>query len=117
MKSLKIIVAAALAASMLVGCGSTSDDKAIYNFSSEADVTSLDSSVSDDGVSFNAIHAFSEGLMDITAKGGTKLVPAAASSYKTEKKPYSFLFLTVPFLTDTLQFFEIPSDFFWYICC
>ena len=54
---------------MLVGCGSTSDDKAIYNFSSEADVTSLDSSVSDDGVSFNAIHAFSEGLMDITAKG------------------------------------------------
>ena len=82
MKSLKIIVAAALAASMLVGCGSTSDDKAIYNFSSEADVTSLDSSVSDDGVSFNAIHAFSEGLMDITAKGGTKLVPAAASSYK-----------------------------------
>ena len=42
MKSLKIIVAAALAASMLVGCGSTSNDKAIYNFSSEADVTSLD---------------------------------------------------------------------------
>ena len=82
MKSLKIIVAAALVASMLVGCCSTSDDKAIYNFSSEADVTSLDSSVSDDGVSFNAIHAFSEGLMDITAKGGTKLVPAAASSYK-----------------------------------
>lgn len=68
MKSLKIIVAAALVASMLVGCGSTSDDKAIYNFSSEADVTSLDSSVSDDGVSFNAIHAFSEGLMDITAR-------------------------------------------------
>ena len=65
MKSLKIIVAAALVASMLVGCGSTSDDKAIYNFSSEADVTSLDSSVSDDGVSFNAIHAFSEGLQSL----------------------------------------------------
>ncbi|WP_238928185.1 peptide ABC transporter substrate-binding protein [Catenibacterium faecis] len=92
MKSLKIIVAAALAASMLVGCGSTSDDKAIYNFSSEADVTSLDSSVSDDGVSFNAIHAFSEGLMDITAKGGTKLVPAAASSYKVSDDGLTYTF-------------------------
>ena len=92
MKSLKIIVAAALAASMLVGCGSTSDDKAIYNFSSEADVTSLDSSVSDDGVSFNAIHAFSEGLMDITAKGGTKLVPAAASSYKLSDDGLTYTF-------------------------
>ena len=92
MKSLKIIVAAALAASMLVGCGSTSDDKAIYNFSSEADVTSLDSSVSDDGVSFNAIHAFSEGLMDITEKGGTKLVPAAASSYKLSDDGLTYTF-------------------------
>ena len=92
MKSLKIIVAAALVASMLVGCGSTSDDKAIYNFSSEADVTSLDSSVSDDGVSFNAIHAFSEGLMDITAKGGTKLVPAAASSYKLSDDGLTYTF-------------------------
>ena len=92
MKSLKIIVAAALAASMLMGCGSTSDDKAIYNFSSEADVTSLDSSVSDDGVSFNAIHAFSEGLMDITTKGGTKLVPAAASSYKVSDDGLTYTF-------------------------
>ena len=92
MKSLKIIVAAALAASMLVGCGSTSDDKAIYNFSSEADITSLDSSVSDDGVSFNAIHAFSEGLMDITEKGGTKLVPAAASSYKVSDDGLTYTF-------------------------
>ena len=61
MKKLKLLVASALTASMLVGCGSNQLEGKTYTYSAELDIKNLDSSDADDGMSFSAMHACIDG--------------------------------------------------------
>ena len=65
----------------LAGCSgkNNSDDGVTFTFASELDINTLDSTISDDGMSFNAIHAIIDGLMGLDKDG--KIVPAIAESY------------------------------------
>lgn len=64
----------------LVGCaGSSSSDGKTFTFASELDINTMDSTLSDDGMSFNAIHAVIDGLMGLDKDG--KIIPAMAESY------------------------------------
>ncbi len=90
MKTLKLLVAATMAVTLLAGCGGSSTDTSTFKFASELDIQGMDSTVNDDGMSFNAMHAITEGLMGINAKGST--INALAKSYKvsTDGKTYTF---------------------------
>ncbi|WP_455715135.1 peptide ABC transporter substrate-binding protein [Anaerosporobacter sp.] len=79
-KLLSILLCFTMVAS-LAGCSKTkdSDDGATFTFASELDINTLDSTVSDDGMSFNAIHAVIDGLMGLDKDGN--VVPAIAESY------------------------------------
>lgn len=65
----------------LAACGNTksSDDGKTFTFASELDINTLDSTVSDDGMSFNAMHAIIDGLMGLDKDGN--IAPAIAESY------------------------------------
>ena len=64
MKKLVSVLACALMVFSLAGCGSSNDsDGKTFVFASELDINSLDSTVADDGMSFNAMHAITDGLM------------------------------------------------------
>lgn len=89
MKGLKFLMAFVLAGSMLVGCGSSSDTKT-FRFSSELDIQSLDSSQADDGMSFNALHAFTEGLMDVDKDGKTTTAIAKSYTKSSDGLTYTF---------------------------
>ena len=84
MKKLKALLAAGLAVTMLVGCGSgdTGGSKT-YTFSSELDIKNLDSSDADDGMSFNAMHACIDGLMGLDADG--KITGAIAEKHEVSE--------------------------------
>lgn len=71
MKTIKALLSALLAVTMLVGCGSGTSDGKVYYWASELDIMSLDSTVADDGMSFNAMHAFTEGLTGLDENGET----------------------------------------------
>ena len=58
MKTVKVLVAASMAAALLAGCGSKTDTDT-FRFASELDIQGMDSAVVDDGMSYNAIHAIS----------------------------------------------------------
>ena len=66
---------------VLAGCSGkkNSDDGVTFTFASELDINTLDSTISDDGMSFNAIHAIIDGLMGLDKDGN--IVPAIAESY------------------------------------
>ena len=84
MKKLVSVLACALMVFSLAGCGSSNDsDGKTFVFASELDINSLDSTVADDGMSFNAMHAITDGLMG-TDKDG-KTTNALAESYELSK--------------------------------
>jgi oligopeptide transport system substrate-binding protein len=82
MKKILAIFCSFAMAFSLVGCGGSSSSASDeFTFASELDINTLDSTVSDDGMSFNAMHACIDGLMGLNAKG--KIVNALAD--KVEK--------------------------------
>ncbi|MDO5520831.1 MAG: peptide ABC transporter substrate-binding protein [bacterium] len=64
----------------MVGCSSSKSNGKSFTFASELEIVTMDSTVSDDGMSFNAMHAVIDGLMGLDKDG--KIVPAIAESYK-----------------------------------
>jgi ABC-type oligopeptide transport system substrate-binding subunit len=91
MRRVKKAVALALSCAMLSGCGGSSKrDTSTFRFALAADITSMDSTVVDDTVSFDAIHAVTEGLMGQDKDGNT--TNAIAKDYKVsaDKKTYTF---------------------------
>ena len=88
-KTVKVLLTAATAAGMLAGCGSKTDTDT-FRFASELDIQGMDSTVVDDGMSFNAIHAITDGLTAVNEKG--KTAPALAKSWDVsdDGKTYTF---------------------------
>ena len=88
-KTVKVLLTAATAAGMLAGCGSKTDTDA-FRFASELDIQGMDSTVVDDGMSFNAVHAITDGLTAVNEKG--KTAPAIAKSWDVsdDGKTYTF---------------------------
>ena len=88
-KTVKVLLTAATAAGMLAGCGSKTDTDT-FRFASELDIQGMDSTVVDDGMSYNAIHAITDGLTAVNDKG--KTVPALAKSWdvSADGKTYTF---------------------------
>ena len=89
MKTVKVLVAASMAAALLAGCGSKTDTDT-FRFASELDIQGMDSTVVDDGMSYNAIHAITDGLTAVNDKG--KTVPALAKNWdvSADGKTYTF---------------------------
>ena len=88
-KTVKVLLALTTAAGMLAGCGSKTDTDT-FRFASELDIQGMDSTVVDDGMSYNAIHAITDGLTAVNDKG--KTVPALAKSWdvSADGKTYTF---------------------------
>ena len=88
-KTVKVLLTAATAAGMLAGCGSKTDTDT-FRFASELDIQGMDSTVVDDGMSFNAVHAITDGLTAVNKKG--KTAPAIAKSWDVsdDGKTYTF---------------------------
>ena len=88
-KTVKVLLTAATAAGMLAGCGSKTNTDT-FRFASELDIQGMDSTVVDDGMSFNAVHAITDGLTTINKKG--KTAPAIAKSWDVspDGKTYTF---------------------------
>ena len=88
-KTVKVLFTAATAAGMLAGCGSKTDTDT-FRFASELDIQGMDSTVVDDGMSFNAVHAITDGLTAVNEKG--KTAPAIAKSWDVsdDGKTYTF---------------------------
>ena len=88
-KTVKVLLTAATAAGMLAGCGSKTDTDT-FRFASELDIQGMDSTVVDDGMSFNAVHAITDGLTAVNEKG--KTAPAIAKSWDVsdDGKTYTF---------------------------
>ena len=88
-KTVKVLLTAATAAGMLAGCGSKTDTDT-FRFASELDIQGMDSTVVDDGMSFNAVHAITDGLTAVNEKG--KTAPAIAKSWdiSDDGKTYTF---------------------------
>ena len=88
-KRVKVLLTAATAGGMLAGCGSKTDTDT-FRFASELDIQGMDSTVVDDGMSFNAIHAITDGLTAVNEKG--KTAPAIAKSWDVsdDGKTYTF---------------------------
>ena len=80
---MKKIISIVLCLTMILSfasCGSSSgSDGNTFTFASELDIVTMDSSLSDDGMSFTAMHAVIDGLMGLDKDG--KIVPAIAESY------------------------------------
>ena len=87
-KTVKVLLTAATAAGMLAGCGSKTDTDT-FRFASELDIQGMDSTVVD-GMSFNAVHAITDGLTAVNEKG--KTAPAIAKSWDVsdDGKTYTF---------------------------
>ena len=88
-KTVKVLLTAENAAGMLAGCGSKTDTDT-FRFASELDIQGMDSTVVDDGMSFNAVHAITDGLTAVNEKG--KTAPAIAKSWDVsdDGKTYTF---------------------------
>ncbi len=91
---MKRIISIALCLTMilaLAGCGKSSSSKGkTFTFAAELDINTFDSTLSDDGMSFNAMHAVTDGLMGLDKDG--KIVPAIAESYtlSDDKLTYTY---------------------------
>ena len=91
MKKLFSLLACTMMAISLTGCGSSgSSSKNVFNFASELDIISLDSTKANDGMSFNAIHAFTDGLMGRDKDGNTS--NALAESYEVSDDGLTYTF-------------------------
>lgn len=69
MKKLVSVLMAGTMALSLAACGSGKDNANTFTFANELDIKNLDSSDADDGMSFNAMHAVIDGLMDVDKDG------------------------------------------------
>ncbi len=80
---MKKVISIVLCLTMILSfasCGKSSGSGSnTFTFASELDIVTLDSSLSDDGMSFTAMHAVIDGLMGLDKDG--KIVPAIAESY------------------------------------
>lgn len=76
---MSIVLCFTMILSLAACSGSSSGDGKTFTFASELDIVTMDSSLSDDGMSFNAMHAVIDGLMGLDKDG--KIVPAMAESY------------------------------------
>ena len=91
MKKLVSILTCALMVFSLAGCGSSDETSGkTFTFASELDIISLDSTVGDDGMSFNAMHALTDGLMGLDKDG--KTVNALADSYEVSDDNLTYTF-------------------------
>lgn len=91
MKKLFSLLACTMMAISLTGCGSSgSSSKNVFNFASELDIISLDSTKANDGMSFNAIHAFTDGLMGRDKDGNTS--NALVESYEVSDDGLTYTF-------------------------
>lgn len=91
MKKLVSILTCALMVFSLAGCGSdSSSDGKTFTFASELDIISLDSTVGDDGMSFNAMHALTDGLMGLDKD--QKTVNALADKYTVSDDNLTYTF-------------------------
>lgn len=91
MKKLFSLLACTMMAISLTGCGSSgSSSKNVFNFASELDIISLHSTKANDGMSFNAIHAFTDGLMGRDKDGNTS--NALAESYEVSDDGLTYTF-------------------------
>ena len=88
-KTVKVLLTAATAAGMLAGCGSKTDTDT-FRFASELDIQGMDTTVVDDGMSFNAIHAITDGLTAVNAKGKTVGAIAKSWDVSDDGKTYTF---------------------------
>ena len=88
-KTVKVLLTAATAAGMLAGCGSKTDTDT-FRFASELDIQGMDTTVVDDGMSFNAIHAITDGLTTVNAKGKTVGAIAKSWDVSDDGKTYTF---------------------------
>lgn len=91
MKKLVSVLTCALMVFSLAGCGSSDDTSGkTFTFASELDIISLDSTVGDDGMSLNAMHALTDGLMGLDKEG--KTVNALADSYEVSDDNLTYTF-------------------------
>lgn len=92
---MKKLVSFVLCLTMLVslaGCGKakSSADGKTFTFASELDINTLDSTVSDDGMSFNAMHAIIDGLMGLDKDGNITYAIAASYTLSDDKLVYTY---------------------------
>ncbi len=78
-KIISIVLCLTMILSLTACSGSSSSDGKTFTFASELDIVTMDTTLSDDGMSFNAMHAVIDGLMGLDKDG--KIVPAMAESY------------------------------------
>ena len=92
MKRLVALVLAAAIAVGVTGCGKSGNSGGgkSFTYAAELDINTLDSTVSDDGMSFNAMHAIIDGLMGVDKDG--KIIASIAESYKLsdDKLTYTY---------------------------
>ena len=89
-KIISIVLCLTMILSLVSCAGAGSNDGKTFTFASELDINTMDSTVSDDGMSFNAMHAVIDGLMGLDKDG--KIVPAMAESYtlSDDKLTYTY---------------------------
>lgn len=91
MKKLIAVFACVMMLFGMTGCGSASSSSAsVLNFTSELDIISMDSTKAEDGMSFDAIHAITDGLMG-TDKDG-KIVEKLSASYEVSDDGLTYTF-------------------------
>lgn len=76
----------------LVACGSgkNKDSGKTFTFASELDINTLDSTVSDDGMSFNAMHATTDGLMGLDQNGNITCAIAESYTVSDDQLVYTY---------------------------
>lgn len=74
----------------VTACGGSSSSSDTFTFSSTLAIATFDSTLSDDGMSFNAMHACIDGLMQQNAKG--EVAKAIAKSYTTSDDGLTWTF-------------------------
>ena len=92
---MKKLVSFVLCLTMLVtlaGCGKakSSSDGKTFTFASELDINTMDSTVSDDGMSFNAMHAVIDGLMGLDKDGNITYALAESYTLSEDKLVYTY---------------------------
>ena len=90
MKHLKRFLLALVILSLAVGCQTVKKVEQVLRIAKDNDVSSLDTNVATDGLSFDVIKTFTEGLLEYDAKG--VIVPGVAEKHEvsTDGKVYTF---------------------------
>jgi len=90
MKHLKRLLLALVILSLAVGCQTVKKVEQVLRIAKDNDVSSLDTNVATDGLSFEVIKTFTEGLFEYDAAG--VIVPGVATKYdvSADGKVYTF---------------------------